>query len=168
MFRIIAWAFLVGAALLMPVKPDGTLVVERARIPASDKLDGVYEFVSELTVLTAPRKATQERRSSEWAGIWQLQDGHYTRVLMKRRRDRFFEPKKLDDLGFESFAGPYEIKGDSISLTQDYAFNPFTIGRSALFRYRSEGDTLTLIERLHPYMEDLREGTITIVLRKVK
>ena len=86
---------------------------------------------------------------------------------MKRRRDTFFSGK-VEDLGFESFAGRYEIEGTSVRLIQDYAIHPFAVDRSALKEYRIDGDTLTLIEKLQPYLEDPREGTITTILRRVK
>lgn len=136
-------------------------------VASHGKLDGVYEFVSESTVLTKPRKTAYESTSSEWGGIWQFQNGYYTRVLMKRRRDNFFS-KKLEDLGFESFAGSYEIEGKNVRLIQKYAIHPFDVDRSALMEYRIDGDTLTLIQTLHPYLEDPREGTITTVLRRLK
>lgn len=86
---------------------------------------------------------------------------------MKRRRDTFFSGK-VEDLGFESLAGRYEIEGTSVRLIQDYAIHPFAVGRSALKQYRIDGDTLTLIEKLQPYLEDSREDTITTILRRVK
>jgi hypothetical protein len=87
--------------------------------------------------------------------------------MMKRNRDRFFS-LKIEDLGFESSAGPYEIEGKSLRLIKKYAIHPFEIDRSVLVEYRIDGDTLTLVQTLRPYLEDLREGTITTVLRRVK
>jgi len=135
---------------------------------SSIRLDGVYEFVSESTVLTKPKKIYYQRKFPQWSGVWAFQNGYYTRVLMNERRESFYHPKKIDDLGFESFAGPYEIEGERVWLRQPYALNPFNVGRSVLMSYRINKDTLTLIENLHPYLEDLREGTITTVLRRVK
>jgi len=145
-----------------------SLSKEQVSVRSPEKLDGVYEFVSESTVLTKPTKSAYKRMLPEWAGVWQFQNGYYTRVLMKRRRDNFFDPKKLDDLGFESFAGPYEIVRESVLLKQPYAFHPFNVGGSALLAYRLDGDILTLSQTLHPYIEDPREGTVTIVLRRIK
>jgi hypothetical protein len=135
---------------------------------SSNKLDGVYEFVSESVVLTKPKKTAHKLTSPEWNGIWQFQNGYFTSVLMKKRRDTFFNPQKREDFGFESSAGSYEIKGNGIMLTQSYTFHPFEAGRSILMDYRFDGDTLVLTQTLKPYVEDLREGTITIVLRRLK
>ncbi len=137
-----------------------------ANSPAN--VDGVYEFVSEITVLRKPRDITYKRTSPEWVGIWQLQNGYYSRVLMKGSRNDFVDPKKFESLGFESFAGPYELKTGSIMLIKKYALNPFEIDRSSLMRYQIDSDTLTLTEKLYPYLEDSREGTITTVLRRLK
>lgn len=167
MFRITVYAVII-ALLSACFVHSHTLAEGRASVGSRGKLDGVYEFVSESTVLTKPEKTSYKRMSSEWGGVWQFQNGHYTRVLMKRRRDGFFDYKNLDDLGFESFAGLYEIKGKSVWLRQTYAFNPFDVDGSALMAYRVDGDTLTLIEKLYPHVEDLREGTITTVLRRLK
>ena len=134
----------------------------------TDKLDGVYEFVSESVVLTEPKKTSYKRASPEWGGIWQFQKGYFTSVLMKGRRDNFFDPKKLEDFGFESSTGPYEIQGKSISLIQTYTFHPFEVDRSILVDYRFKGNTLILTQTLQPYVEDLRKGTITTVLRRLK
>jgi hypothetical protein len=145
-----------------------SLVEGQVNTDSRHRLDGVYEFVSETTTLTKPRKASYKRMSPEWTGIWQFQNGSYTCVLMKGRRDEFFNRKKLEDVGFESFAGPYELEGERLRLMRKYTFHPWDVGRSKVVNYRVDGDTLTLIEALHPYVEDLREGTITTILRRVK
>lgn len=144
------------------------LVEEQANTKSLVELDGVYEFVSEATVLSEPRKETGFRASSEWDGIWQFQNGYYTCVLMKKRRPNFYSRENLDDLGFESFAGHYDIKGNSVRLEQTYAFNPMDVGRSVLLVYQLDGDTLVLTEKLNPSVEDIRRGTVTITLRRIK
>jgi hypothetical protein len=133
-----------------------------------DKLNGVYEFVSESAVLTEPKKAAYERTSPEWGGLWQFQNGYFTRILMKARRDAFFNPQELRDFGFESSAGSYEIKGESVLIVQTYTFNPLDVGRSMHMKYSFTGDTLILTQTFQPYVEDLRKGTITTVLRRLK
>jgi hypothetical protein len=165
MFRIASCIFII-ALLSVCSAYSQNLAKGQVRVSSSDSLDGVYEFVSESTVLTKPRNTTYKRTSSEWAGVWQFQNGHYTRVLMKRRRDKFFNHKKLDDLGFESFAGSYKIEGESVLLKQSYALNPLNVDGFVLMAYRIDGNTLTLVQTLHPYLEDLREGTIITVLRR--
>jgi hypothetical protein len=163
---MIGWilVFMILSACLV----DRKAVVERqAGVIEPQKLDGVYELISESTDLTKPRRVTLKMLASDWAGIWHFQDGYYSQIIMKRRRDTFFSGK-VEDLGFESFAGRYEVEGANVRLIRDYAIHPFVVGRSALKTYRVDGDTLTLIERLQPYLEDSREGEITTVLRRMK
>lgn len=137
-------------------------------ITADNDLEGVYEFISETTELIKPTKVTYERSAPEWVGLWQFQKGYYTRVIMEKDKSNFFKSKKIEDLGFESFAGKCVIEGNMIRLEQDYALHPFAIDRSAKFGFRKEKENLILTQKLVPYMENLNEGTITILLRKVK
>jgi hypothetical protein len=167
MFRVVIYTFIITSLLGCSLHSQ-SLSKEPVSVISPDKLDGVYEFLSESTVLTKPTKSAYKRMAPEWGGVWQFQNGYYTRMLMKRRRDKFFNSKKLDDLGFESFAGTYEIDGESILFRQTYAFNPLNVGGSVLLAYRLDGDILTLTQTLHPYIEDLREGTLTIVLRRIR
>lgn len=167
MFRIATYTLIIA---LLPAcyANSQKLAGGQANLNNPGNLDGVYEFVSESIVLTKPENSATERTSSEWAGVWQFQNGYYTRVMMKRRRDKFFQYKSLNNLGFESSAGPYEIDGERVLLLQPLAFNPLNVDRSVLMAYRIDGDTLTLIEKLYPHVEDLREGTVTTVLRRLK
>jgi hypothetical protein len=167
MYRLIALVLLVSLTLGCSAESKH---YTGGQIPTSStgKLDGVYEFVSESVVLTQPKQDAYERTSSEWRGLWQFQNGFFTRVLMKRRRDAFFDPQKREDFGFESSAGPYESEGRGIRLVQSYTFHPFDVGRSVLMDYHFDGDRLILAQTLQPYLEDLRKGTITTVLRRLK
>ena len=167
MSRVTIFALLLSLMLVFAAQSK-RFAEDQVIARGSDKLDGVYEFVSESVVLTEPEKTAYKRISSEWGGIWQFQNGYFTSVLMKRRRDTFFNPQKREDFGFESSAGPYEIEGKSIRLIQTYTFHPFEVDRSILVDYRFDGDTLVLTQTLKPYVEDLRRGTITIVLRRLK
>ena len=167
MFHVIIYSLIISFISSSCFDWNNTTRGQRS-VESMDKLIGVYDFVSETTVLSKPRKSVLKRISPEWTGIWQFQDGYYTRVIMKGRRDTFFDSKKFEDLGFESFAGPYEFEGAGVRLIQKYAINPFSVDRSALMDFQIDGDTVTLIQTLRPYLEDPREGTITIVLRRVK
>jgi hypothetical protein len=135
----------------------------------ANALVGTYKFVSESTVLTKPEHTSTRRAAPDWAGIWQIQSGYYTRVLMRRRRDNFFQAKTRENWGFESFAGPYDIlDSNEILLHQAFALNPLEVDGAARMKYKIAGDTLTLVQDLKPRVEDLREGTITTVLKRIK
>lgn len=167
MFRSTVFILVIGLMLGCSVHSE-KFTESQEGISNFDKLDGVYEFISESTVLTEPKGTAYKRTSPEWSGMWQFQKGYFARVLMKRRRDTFFDPRKWEDFGFESSAGRYEIAGKSVRFIQDQAFHPFDVDRSALMDYRFEQDSLVLTQTLQPYLEDLRKGTITIVLRRLK
>src|SRR5215469_14777570 len=79
-------------------------------------IEGVYEVVAETTALTKPTRTTLQRTAPTWSGIWQFQKGRFTSVLMKGRRDRFFD-RKNQDLGFESSAGAYSVDGENVDMT---------------------------------------------------
>jgi hypothetical protein len=161
--------FVLVASLILACSAQSKNSVEgQVDTISPDKLHGVYEFVSESVILTEPKKVDYKRTSPEWEGMWQFQNGHFTRVLMKRRRDAFFNPQKREDFGFESSAGPYELEGKSLRLIQAYTFHPFEVDRSIVMNYHFDGDTLVLTQTLQPYIEDLRKGTIKTVLRRSK
>ncbi|QQS48894.1 MAG: hypothetical protein IPM66_09840 [Acidobacteriota bacterium] len=165
MYRLATFALVAG--LMFSCSAQSKNFAEgQGRVASSNKLDGVYEFVSESTVLTEPKNAAYNRAEPEWRGMWQFQNGYFTRILMKRRRDSFFDPQKREDFGFESFAGRYKMEGGKVRLVQDLAFHPFDVDRSALLEYRFDGDELIFTQTLQPYVEDLRNGTITTVLRR--
>ncbi|MFL6230981.1 MAG: hypothetical protein ACJ741_19570 [Pyrinomonadaceae bacterium] len=158
---------LLGCFAFICCLPTHGLAQKQANAIKPDELEGVYEFVSEKVELTKPKKVSGGRAESDWAGIWQFQKGHFTHVMMKRVREQFFDSTKLEDLGFESSAGTYEISGGgTVWLRYDIAFHPFDVGRPVAMRYQHKGDTITLTETLTPHMEDLSGGTITTALRR--
>lgn len=130
-------------------------------------MEGVYEFVSETTFLTKPTQSTNNRTPPAWRGIWQFQNGRFTSVLMKARRDAFFNCKN-QDLGFESSAGAYEADEKNVTLTQTYTLSPFDVDRSLQMAYQIDGYSLTLTQTLYPYVEDLREGRVVTTLRRLR
>jgi len=137
--------------------------------PNPSALDGVYKFVSESTVLTRPEKSETKRTSSEWIGIWQFQNGYFSSTMMKQgQRDITCMSQRPHLFGYESDAGTYRIDGKYVELARDFTINPFEVGRSLLMEYKISGDTLILVRHLYPYMENIEEGTVTIVLRRVK
>lgn len=165
MFRVLSFVLAIALLSFFVFRQNYSV---RGQTSMITPVDGVYEFISELRSINSPRKSSSLRTSTDWLGRWQLQNGYYTRVLMKRQRTRFFDPKKLDDLGFESLTGSYEVRGDTILFSQECAFNPLDVGGTSLVTYTIDGDELTLIEKLHPRVESMIEGTVTTTLRRVK
>jgi hypothetical protein len=140
----------------------------RGNIVKLNEMDGVYEFVSETKALTKPNESTSQRTSSEWVGLWQFQRNYYSRVLTKKSGRAFpCDTQKDDSFGYESSAGTYKSEGNRIYLSEEFTISPLDAGRSKSLEYSFDGDTLTLTETLHAYVENINEGTITTVLRRV-
>jgi len=131
-------------------------------------LEGVYEFVSETTILTKPKPLIERRLASEWSGFWLFQNGHFSQTLMKKRRSYSLFPPTQHELKYESSAGSYSLEGNTVLLTRTLSLHPFGVGRSTTFEYRIEEGTLTLTETMYPYKEDLSEGQRVTVLRRIK
>lgn len=160
--------FVAATILLSSCALRGSSSPQRATEMNSQVLDGAYELVSETTILTKPQKLTTRRTSDDWTGTWLFHNGRYSQASMKKIRDWYSFPRNQEDLGYESSAGTYKVKGNNITLQDDVSLNPLGIGRITLLEYELKGDTLSLTETMHPYMEDLSEGQRTTVLRRTK
>jgi len=130
-----------------------------------ESFEGVYEFISETTTLTKPEKLAEQRTSDQWVGMWFFHANHYSYEVMNKRRPPF--PKNMQELGYQSAAGAYEPKGNLIILRPAVSLSPIGLLQSKTLEYKIEGDTLTLIETITPYMENLSEGQRTTVLHRV-
>jgi hypothetical protein len=171
MFRLLG-AFLVIVAISVIVLdsslPRNAITEAHMKPDKSVQLEGVYEFVSESLELTKPQRLSSQSKPSEWVGIWQFQKGFYTRIKMKMGRGEESFPLKFENLGFEAFAGTYEVNGATIYFTRDYAIHPLDVGRRLKVDYQLDGDRLTLTQTLTPILERPTEGIVTITLRKLK
>ncbi|MEO8649807.1 MAG: hypothetical protein ABI539_11635 [Acidobacteriota bacterium] len=129
-----------------------------------NNINGVFEWISEEVRTTRPNNYSLTT-SENWQGQWQIYDGYFSSVLMKRDRFNFFD-RKNSDLGYESFAGTYMISKDEIVFVQTFSLNPLYNGRPVTMKYRLNGDKLVLKQILRPTIEDSREGEITITLKR--
>jgi hypothetical protein len=132
--------------------------------------DGTYQFVSEVTDLTAPKKRHDERRSQEWDGTWLFRAGYFSQTYAKRQRLEWTPshfPDDPRDLGFDAAFGKYKLQGDTIQLDYDLTFYPGKAGRREILKYHFEGNTLTLTQELLPSRESAATGQRIVVLRKV-
>lgn len=135
------------------------------------QIDGVYRFMSEKTIIKKPKMEPSDRISPEWSGFFFFSDGYFSITLMDQtREDDWFTkfPTNISEVGFESFSGRYEINKNVLLLKPEVELHPFYDSRKRTFEVEVDGDTLTLIEKLHPYTEDIREGEKIIVLSKIK
>lgn len=126
----------------------------------------MYQLVSQEVNITKPHKESYSFTPPRWTGMWQIHQGYFSSVLMKEKRDKFFECEQRE-LGYESFAGTYTLDGDEILFTQHYSLHPFHQGRPVVMKYAIKNDTLTLIQAVDPGIEDMTDGTVKIVLRRV-
>jgi hypothetical protein len=133
-------------------------------------LDGTYEFVSEISEITAPELRHDERKSQEWEGIWLFRDGRFSQTMAKRQRLDWTPSHFPDDarkLGFDAACGRYKLDGNAVQLDYDLTFYPGKAGRREILTCRIDGDKLTMIQELTPTRESAATGQRTIVLRKV-
>lgn len=132
------------------------------------EFEGVYEFVSETTTLSKPERRSEERTSEQWSGMWFFQGNHYSQTMMSKRRAWPPFPRNLQELGYQSSAGEYEIKGSVLELRPSLSLSPLGLLQSKTVEYKLEEDTLTLIETMTPRMENLAEGQRVTVLRRAR
>lgn len=137
----------------------------------SISIDGVYNLVSETTILSKPKATQKSRKSPDWSGLYHFQNGYFSIVLMNqtRKMDWFTKfPKNVEELGFESFAGKYEITGKTLVLKPELALHPFYGSRLRTFEFKTEKENLILTENIYPYPENVSEGQRVLVLHKIK
>jgi len=133
-------------------------------------LDGTYEFVSEITQITAPEPRQDERTSQEWEGIWLFRDARFSQTMAKRQRLDWTPSHFPDDarkLGFDAASGRYKLAGNDVQLEYDLTFYPGKAGRREIMTYHIDGDKLTLVQELTPTRESAATGQRMVVLRKV-
>jgi hypothetical protein len=141
---------------------------KKGHAPNASELEGVYELVSQTTEIKKPQAVSSTRSTPEWVGMWQFQNGHFTQLMMKARRDTFFSSDSRSNLGFDAYGGSYELMSPgTLLLHLKYAINPFNVDRGIKLQYEVNENKVTLIETLQPKVEDLREGRITTILRKI-
>lgn len=136
----------------------------------SSALDGIYEFVSEVTNVTAPSQRNEQSTAAEWEGLWIFHNGHFSQTFAKKQRTDWTpshfpnDPRKL---GFDAASGVYKIEGNTVQLDYLLTFYPGKAGKREILTYDSDGKTMTLAEELTPTREYAATGQRVLVLRKV-
>ena len=138
---------------------------------SSKEIEGVYDFVSQEITITKSGNITKtpaEKHilaSPRWTGLWQINNGYFSSFLMKAERDTSSScEKRLSE--FEAFAGTYGVDGDEITFKQNYSLDPFFKGRPVIMSYKIENNILTLSKHIYPTIEDMKEGTMIITLKR--
>jgi len=88
--------------------------------------------------------------------------------MMKSGRGFPCDPQKDKGFGYESTGGTYKVEDNKVYFSEEFTISPLDAGRSKSLEYHFNGDTLILTEHLRAYVENINEGTITIVLRRVR
>lgn len=145
----------------------GSISRAPSREMATVDLEGVYEFVSEKTTVTKPEPGYEQNTSDQWSGMWFFRNRHYSQTMMQKRREWPPFPRNIRELGYQSSAGEYEIKGNLIVLRPILSLNPLNLIQSKTLEFELEGDMLTLTETMTPRLENLTEGTRVTLLRRV-
>ena len=165
---------LVGLSLCGCTRYDDHSLAQSSSTPAKKDatvFDGTYEFVSEVTDITAPEKKHEERSVQEWEGIWLFRDGRFSQTMAKRQRLDWTPSHFPDDarkLGFDAASGKYKLQGDTVQLDYEITFYPGKAGRREILKYHFEEDTLTMTQELTPSRESAATGQRILVLRKVR
>jgi|ERR1041384_79405 hypothetical protein len=144
--------------------PKANVNAPTEQLAQRQPIEGAYEFVSETTVLEQPEKKTDQRTSSDWAGLWIFHGGYFSRTLMKK--ERAFTTLAPESIGYESDAGTYKIEDDSVTLYPNVRLYPIVPYPTTQFKFKAEGNKLVLTRTFFPYMEDLSAGNQTIVLNR--
>lgn len=120
-------------------------------------LDGAYEFVSQRSTLTKPISIDDKDTIStpKWRGLWVFKNGYFSSVLMQTQRPNFLAAED-PELGYESYAGSFTVKGDRLTLFQSLALSPILVGRPVVLQFRQQGNSLVLTQELRESIEDVQ------------
>jgi hypothetical protein len=133
-----------------------------------EQLEGVYEFASEETILTKPDVAKTTRVAPDWQGMWMFQHGYYSMLMTKSGRGAMFNEKGRFANAAFAYAGTYEVVDGKLVLHQEHAISLMEENRSVTMEYSNSKDSLVLTHYLHPYVEDIREGKVVTVLKRIR
>lgn len=130
-------------------------------------IDGTYVFVSETA--TPERGKEEVREAPEWKGLYIFQDGTYSISIVRgSRNDDWMAgfPKNYQELGYESEAGTYQVKGSNLRLEPKVSLHPFGYQPRG-FVFQLDGDRLILKSRMPTHSKRIPSGDIVTVLRRV-
>src|SRR5690606_34554004 len=104
------------------------------------------------------------RAAPEYKGQWQFLDGRFSQIVEKAAR-----VQEDDEFQFEAFGGEYTLTDGRLILRAIFSPSPFPfLHRPNTYQVRVTGDELRLTGEFVPIVEDMSEGTQTILLRKVQ
>jgi hypothetical protein len=137
----------------------------------SEKIDGVYEFVSEQVDYIKPRKYSAKITTPEWEGLWIFKEGYYSFNSVKpNRNDDWYKqyPISRSEFGYDSAAGTYSIVGDTIMLREHINMDKYMKYRPINYKYVINDKELVLTNHSLPIIERMTEEIVEIRLRRIK
>ena len=143
--------------LLAPKIPD------RRQICTADEITGVWELIMIERVYTKPEPDFILRAAPEYKGQWQFLDGRFSQIVEKAARD-----PEDEEFQFEAFGGEYTLTDGRLILRANLSPYIFPLHRPSTYKVRVTGDELRLTGKFVPIVEDMSEGTQTILLRRVQ
>lgn len=152
------------------LKPQSPKITESSQKSPQSRLDGVYEFVSEITTVTWPSTKEIKLTSYEWKGTWFFQDGRFSKTMMKIERPEWTPgkfPIDTDGTGFDGASGTYTTENNSLKLDYILSFYPGKVYQQDVLTFDVESETLTLTRKLIPNRESQSSGECVTVLRRV-
>lgn len=168
MLAVVNCAVAIAVLISHPSPKERQSPLRLEEVKQEKRLEGAYEFVSEVLELTKPKVTTERLSPPEWTGLWLFEGGRFSQTMMKKGRGYLAYPRSHAAIGYESSAGTYVTKDKVVRLERDLSLHPLSVGRPITFEYRFEADTLILVETMHPYTENIAEGKRTIVLRRIR
>lgn len=161
-----AFAFQKQSAL----KKNQTLRRHQPVFKSSIQLEGVYKLISYKIIFVKPSNYSENFSYPEWTGIWILKKGKFSMNLMKSKRSMWISefPKTPQELGFDSMAGSYKIKGNTIQFIKELSLSPQWVSYSEFYTFEAEKNLLILRKKLNPYPENISEGECKITLERIR
>lgn len=138
---------------------------QETSVTEQDEIDGVYEFVSQQTIITEPNQGTRSLSAPDWVGTWHFSQGSFSTILMRKKRTKFAIREKYDE-DYDSFGGIYSVENQTLTLIPLFALRPGNQDQSIRLKFQIKENTLILTQYLNPFIEDMRRGAIVTTLRK--
>lgn len=139
------------------------------KINSATEIDGVYAVVSDVLTIEDGETRNEIKSPKEWSGLWIFSNAYFSGTLMKIERPDWTPshfPTSPNELGFESFAGPYSLHDGKIALQLSQSLYPGRVNEREVFSYTVNGPLLTLSQETGPSREYSGHSRWVITLKK--
>ncbi|MBX3297458.1 MAG: hypothetical protein KF762_17285 [Acidobacteria bacterium] len=135
-------------------------------VKGSERFSGAWELIEIKVTIKTPSTREYKFSQAEWKGLWLFEGGRFSKTFMKINRKN---PDLCADreFGFVSSAGTFKILEDNrVIFRNSLTLSPLDEDRPQTAKFVFDGDHLTLLFDVRASVENLREGTEQIVLRR--